>query len=259
MLVLIKGAGDIASGVAHRLFRSGFQIVMTEIPQPTMVRRTVSFGEAIYEGSMEIEGVKSRLVKDVSEIPKVLENQEIPILVDEDAKCIEVLKPKVIVDAIIAKKNTGTYKGQAPLTIGLGPGFTAGEDVDIVVETMRGHYLGKVIHEGSALPDTGVPGEIGGQSIKRLLKSPANGKFIGIRQIGDEVKEGDVVGQVGDKMVKAEISGLLRGLIRTNTIVKEGMKIGDVDPRADREYCFTISDKARAIAGGVLEAILFHL
>lgn len=259
MLVLIKGAGDIASGVAHRLFRSGFQIVMTEIPQPTMVRRTVSFGEAIYEGSMEIEGVKSRLVKDVSEIPKVLENQEIPILVDEDAKCIEVLKPKVIVDAIIAKKNTGTYKGQAPLTIGLGPGFTAGEDVDIVVETMRGHYLGKVIHEGSALPDTGVPGEIGGQSIKRLLKSPANGKFIGIRQIGDEVKDGDVVGQVGDKMVIAEISGLLRGLIRTNTIVKEGMKIGDVDPRADREYCFTISDKARAIAGGVLEAILFHL
>jgi len=256
VLVLIKGAGDLASGVAHRLVKSGFKVVMTEIAQPTMVRRTVSYGEAVYDNCAVVEGVTARKVSAVSSMHSLWEKGEIPVVVDPQALIVEELKPDVIVDAILAKRNTGTFRGQAPLTIGLGPGFTAGQDVDVVVETMRGHYLGTVIYSGSAMPDTGVPGEIGSHSIKRLLRAPAAGIFKGHYQIGDQVSESDVVGEVAGSPVQAQIAGVLRGLIRTGTTVFAGMKIGDIDPRGKIEHCFSISDKARAIAGGVLEAIL---
>jgi xanthine dehydrogenase accessory factor len=256
VLVLIKGAGDIASGVAYRLYGAGFKIVMTELEQPTMVRRTVSFGEAVYDGSKEIEGVIARKAESISDMDSIWAKKEIPILVDPNGDAVKSLNPDVIVDAIIAKKNTGTYKGQAPITIGLGPGFVAGIDVDAVVETMRGHYLGRVIYEGSAIPDTGIPGEIGGESKRRLLKSPGSGIFNGLREIGEYVKEGEIVAEVNGLKVKAEISGILRGLIKTGVYVKTNMKVGDIDPRADKDYCYTISDKARAVAGGVLEAII---
>jgi len=256
MIVLIKGAGDLASGVAHRLVKSGFKVVMTEISDPTMVRRTVSYGEAIYQGSMSIDGITAKSVDLGCDFELMWAKKEIPVLVDPDASCIDILHPHVIVDGIIAKKNTGTYKDQAPLTIGLGPGFNAGADVDLVIETMRGHNLGRVICKGFAQPNTGVPGEIGGHSIKRLLKAPAEGIFIASHEIGDHVQEGTVIGRVGNTQVQTEIAGILRGLIKSGITVYKGMKIGDVDPRATKEYCFTISDKARAIAGGVLEAIL---
>lgn len=256
MLVLIKGAGDLASGVAHRLVKSGFSVVMTEISAPTMVRRTVSFGEAVYQGSVSIEGITAKKVDLGYDLNQLWVKKEIPVLIDPNASCIDIINPHVIVDAIVAKKNTGTYKGQAPLTIGLGPGFHAGTDVDVVIETIRGHNLGRVIYEGSAQKNTGIPGEIGGHSMKRLLRAPDNGAFVANCIIGVHVNHGEVLGKVGSTEVRAEISGILRGLIKSGTMVSKGMKIGDIDPRATSENCFTISDKARAIAGGVLEAIL---
>ncbi len=256
MLVLIKGAGDLASGVANRLVKSGFDVFMTEISAPTMVRRTVSYGEAVYQGSISIEGITSKLVDLDYNLNEMWAKKEIPVLVDPSASCIDKVHPHVIVDGIIAKKNTGTYKGQAPLTIGLGPGFAAGTDVDVVIETMRGHDLGRVIYDGFAQPDSGIPGEIAGHSIKRLLRAPDKGLFITACKIGQSVTQGEIIGEVNNAKVRAEITGMLRGLIKSGTMVSKGMKIGDIDPRATFDNCFTISDKARAIAGGVLEAIL---
>lgn len=256
MIVLIKGAGDIASGIAHRLVRSGFNVIMTEIAEPTMVRRTVSFGEAVYQGSVTIEGITARLVNIDADLKPIWASKEIPVIIDPHGFSVQRIQPQVLVDAILAKKNTGTSLGQAPLTIGLGPGFTAGVDVTAVIETMRGHDLGRVIYEGPARPNTGIPGEIGGQSLKRLLRAPAAGVFISNHKIGDFIQADEVVGQVNNINVKAEITGILRGLLKSGLVVSMGMKIGDIDPRASREHCYTISDKARAVAGGVLEAIL---
>ncbi|HHY60993.1 MAG TPA: EF2563 family selenium-dependent molybdenum hydroxylase system protein [Clostridia bacterium] len=256
MLVLIKGAGDIASGIALRLWRSGFQVVMTEIPQPTVIRRTVAFAEAVYEGETEVEGVKACLAKSPQAAKELLEGGSIPVLVDPQAECRRELNPQVLVDAILAKRNLGTYRGQAPLVIGCGPGFCAGEDVDLVIETMRGHYLGRVIRQGCALPNTGVPGPIQGYAEERVLRAVADGPFEGVRQIGDLVQEGEVVARVNGQAVRAKVSGVLRGLLRSGLPVHQGMKVGDVDPRGKVEYCFTVSDKALAIGGGVLEGIL---
>lgn len=258
MLVLIKGAGDVASGVALRIWRSGFDVIMTELPQPTVIRRTVAFAEAVYEGIAEVEGVQARLAKDPSEAMALVEEGVIPILIDPEADCRKDLAPQVIVDATLAKKNLGTLRGQAPLVIGCGPGFTAGEDVDLVVETKRGHNLGRVITEGKAAMNTGIPGNIGGYTEERVLRATADGVFTGLKEIGDFVKQGEVIAKSGEEPVYTKISGVLRGILRSGLPVYKGMKVGDVDPRGEVEHCFTVSDKALAIGGGVLEGILRH-
>ena len=254
--VLIRGAGEMATGVAHRLHRCHFRVVMTEIPRPLCIRRKVSFSEAVFEGEQEVEGVRAVLVRDPSEVEGLWQRGLIPVIVDPEARCRETIKPDVVVDAILAKRNTGTWRDFAPLVIGLGPGFKAGEDVDVVIETNRGHDLGRVIYRGEAEPDTGVPGEIAGVSAQRVLRAPADGTFRPVKEIGDRVEAGEVVAWVGDAPLRTEISGVIRGLLREGMEVRKGLKSGDVDPRGKRENCFTISDKARAIAGGVLEAIL---
>ena len=256
MLVLIRGAGDLASGIALRLFRSGFSVVMTDLPHPTSIRRTVAFSEAIVHGETTVEDVTAKRAESASEALKLLNDGVIPVLADPECTCRANLKPHVVVDAILAKRNLGTKITDAPIVIGVGPGFTAGEDCYAVVETMRGHTLGRVIYDGSALPNTNIPGLIGGFAGERVLRAPADGVFRTAASIGDLVNEGDTVGYVGDAPMKCTISGVLRGLIADGTAVHRGMKSGDVDPRGDVSYCKTASDKALAIGGGVLEAIL---
>ncbi len=258
LVVLIRGAGEMASGVVHRLHRSHFRVCMTEIAQPLAVRREVAFSEAIYEGEKEVEAVRTKLISTPEEIEPTWKSENIPILVDPDAKRTRnFLKPDILVDAIMAKKNLGTQIGDASLVIGLGPGFTAEKDVHLVVETNRGHNLGRVISKGTAEADTGIPGEIGGYTIERLLRTMKKGIFHAQKSIGERVNKGAVVAVVDDFPVIAKISGVVRGLLRDGVEVKKGMKVGDIDPRGKREVCFTISDKARAIGGGVLEGILY--
>jgi xanthine dehydrogenase accessory factor len=259
LVVLVRGAGEIASGVAHRLHQSHFKICMTEIPDPLAVRREVAFSEAIYEGKKEVEGLRAKCISRQEEIESVWKKGDLPILVDPDGKKTRnFLRPDVLVDAIMAKRNLETQVNDAPLVIGLGPGFTAGKDVHIVIETNRGHHLGKMILEGTAEPDTGIPGEIGGYTMERVLRTMKKGIFHPQKSIGDRVSRGSVVAVVDDFPVIAKISGVLRGLLREGVEVKKGMKVGDIDPRSKKESCFTISDKARAIGGGVLEAILYR-
>jgi xanthine dehydrogenase accessory factor len=259
LIVLIRGAGEMASGVAHRLHQSHFKICMIEISHPLAVRREVTYSEAIYEGKKEVEGTLAKLISKPEEIEMVWKKGDIPILIDPDGKKTRhFLKPDVLIDAIMAKKNLGTQIGDAPLVIGLGPGFTAGKDVHIVLETNRGHNLGKIILNGSAEPDTGIPGEIGGYTIERLLRTMKRGIFHPQKSIGERVNKGSVVAVADDFPVIAKISGVVRGLLREGVEVKKGMKVGDIDPRGKRELCFTISDKARAIAGGALEGILYR-
>lgn len=258
LVVLIRGAGEMASGVAHRLHRSHFKICMLEIAHPLAVRREVSFCEAVYDGEKTVEGVPAKLISGPDQIESIWERESIPILVDPEAKKTRTfLKPDVLVDAAMAKKNLGTHMDDAPLVIGLGPGFSAGEDVHMVIETNRGHHLGKVILKGGAEPDTGVPGDVGGYTIERLLRTMKKGIFHPQRSIGEKVTKGTVVAVVDDYPVMAQVSGVIRGLLREGVEVKKGMKVGDIDPRAKREHCTTISEKARAIGGGVLEAILY--
>ncbi|RLA78834.1 MAG: EF2563 family selenium-dependent molybdenum hydroxylase system protein [Deltaproteobacteria bacterium] len=256
--VLIRGAGEMASGVAHRLHRCHFRVIMTEIPEPLCIRRRVSFSEAVFEGEQEVEGVRAVLISDPREAEEVWRQDAIPVIIDPEARSREVIMPDVVVDAILAKRNIGTRRDFAPLVIGLGPGFKAGEDVDVVIETNRGHNLGRVIYRGEAEPDTGVPGVIAGVSAERVLRAPADGIFRPVKEIGDLVKAGEVVAWVGESPMKTAIDGVIRGLLREGTRVKKGLKSGDVDPRGQRENCYTISDKARTISGGVLEAILAH-
>ena len=259
LIVLIRGAGEMASGVAHRLQRSHFKVCMTEIPNPLAVRRAVAFSEAIYEGEKEVEGVRAKFISGPEEIESAWEKGHIPILIDPDGKKTRNFsKPDVLVDAIMAKRNLGTEVNDAPLVIGLGPGFAAGRDVHIVIETNRGHHLGRMILKGTAEPDTGIPGEIGGYAMERLLRTMKKGIFHPQKSIGDRVNKGSVVAVVDDFPVIAKISGVLRGLLREGVGVTKGMKVGDVDPRGKKESCFTISDKARAIGGGVLEAVLYR-
>ncbi len=255
--VLIKGGGDLGTGVAWRLARAGFRVCITEAPYPTSIRREVSFSEAIYDGMKEVEGITAYRVSEVSEFRNVWERGGIPVIADPSGSTVKILNPEVVVDAIMAKRNTGTAINDAPVVIALGPGFRAGKDVHAVIETNRGHNLGRVILEGSAEENTGIPGNIGGYTVERVLRAPADGIFRSERKIGDHVKKGDVVGRVSGIDVVSEIDGVLRGLIRPGIRVRRGMKIGDVDPRGNREYCFTISDKSRAVAGGVLEAVMY--
>lgn len=257
MLVLIKGAGDLATGVAHRLRKCGFDIVMTEIEKPTTVRRTVAFSQAVFDKTTEVEGIRGSLAKNIDDIKEIIKNGEVAVIVDENAEIVKELKPDVVVDAIIAKKNLGTNINDAPIVIALGPGFTASVDCHCVVETKRGHYLGKAIYEGSAIPDTGVPGDIGGYTTERIIRATDDGSIVPIVHIGDYIEKGQTVAYVNDKKVLAEINGIVRGMLQEDIKVFKGMKSGDIDPRCEKEHCFTISDKARSIAGGVLEGILY--
>ena len=259
ILVVIKGGGDLATGVAHRLHRAGMQVVVTELAQPTVIRRAVAVASAVYEGQVEVEGLVARLAESDEEIRAALAKGQVPVVVDPRGEVLTRLRPTVVVDAIMAKRNTGTRITDAPIVIGLGPGFTASLDVHAVIETNRGHYLGRVILSGSAEPHTGVPGPTAGFTAERVLRAPCEGTFTGKRRIGDPVEAGEVVASVAGQPVAANISGVIRGLLADGLSVKAGMKVGDVDPRGVREHCFTISDKARAIGGGVLEAVLYLL
>ena len=256
LVILIKGGGEMATGVAHRLFHSGFLVCLTEISEPLAVRREVSFCEAIHEGQKIVEGVIAIRVEGKAKIHQAWAEGWIPILVDPQCRVRRKLNPDVIIDAILAKTNTGTQINDAPLVIGLGPGFLAGKDAHLVVETNRGHNLGRVIERGEAEPNTGVPGNIGGYTWERVLRAPSAGRFLGRKRIGDPVEKGEIVAEVEKLPIHSQIPGVLRGLLRDGGWVEKDMKVGDVDPRATREHCFMISDKARAIGGGVLEAIL---
>ena len=265
ILVVIKGGGDLATGVVHRLHRAGMSVVVTELAQPTVIRRAVALASAVYacvepcrnKRQVEVEGLAARLVESDQEIRAMLAVGLVPVVIDPRAEVITRLHPTVVVDAIMAKRNTGTRITDAPIVIGLGPGFTAGLDVHAVIETNRGHHLGRVILSGSAEPHTGIPGTTAGFTAERVLRAPCEGALTGKRRIGDAVEAGEAVASVAGQPVVANISGVLRGLLADGLPVKAGMKVGDVDPRGVREHCFTISDKARAIGGGVLEAILY--
>jgi xanthine dehydrogenase accessory factor len=256
--VLIRGAGEQATGIAHRLFRSHLRVAMTEVPEPLAVRRLVSFSEAVWEGTWEVEGIRSRRVGSSAEFDGVIGAGEIPVLVDPDLSVLESWSPEVLIDATIAKQNLGLRADQAPLVIGFGPGFEAGSDADVVVETNRGHDLGRLLFAGSAAPNTGVPGATDGYTVERVLRAPCEGIFEPVHAIGDPVDAGELVARVDGREVRSQIRGLLRGLLRAGVRVWPGLKAGDVDPRNRPELCRTISEKARALGGSALEAILMR-
>jgi len=257
--VLIRGAGEQASGIAHRLQRCGFQLCLIDTANPLAVRRLVSFCEAVYDGEKTVEGVTAVRIDEPEQIIPAWESKKIPLLIDPKNRTKAFLKPHVVIDAILAKKNVGTQITDAPLVIGLGPGFKAPGDVHAVVETNRGHNLGRVIFEGEAEPNTGVPGVIAGYGAERVFRAPREGTFRTRKEIGDLVSEGETVASVEGEPVKSGVSGVIRGLLRDGTRVTRGLKAGDIDPRGDASYCGTISDKARALGGAVLEAILSQL
>lgn len=260
MKVVIRGGGDLATGVAEVLYQSGFKILILDIEKPSSIRRSVCFSEAIYDGIIQVENIICKKVENENDIEKCWNEKIIPIMVDEKGEIIKKIKPNVVVDSIIAKKNLGTTKEMAPITIALGDGFEAGKDVDIVVETMRGHNLGRIITSGRAMKNTGIPGEIKGVSKDRVIYSLANGIFSSVKKIGDTVQKDEIIGYVGDVEIRGKISGVLRGIIREGYEVTENMKIGDIDPRIEeKNNCFTISDKARSLGGAVLRAIMFRL
>lgn len=263
MLVVIKGAGDLASGIALRLYHAGFDIAMTEIDAPLAVRRTVSFSQAVYDGRVMVEDAPAALAKNEADLRGIIAGKRIAVIVDPQARIVKSLRPAVLVDAIMAKRNTGAALTDAPLVIGVGPGFTAGLDCHAVIETKRGHTLGRVITSGGALPNTGIPGEIGGFGTERLLRAGADGVFEAAAGIGERVTKGSIVAWVrpeknaaGDGVpVIAAIDGILRGILPSGIAVTRGTKAGDIDPRCEPAHCFTVSDKALAIGGGVLEVI----
>ena len=256
LTVLVRGAGDIASGIALRLYHSGFRVIMTEIEKPTTIRRTVAFSEAVLNGIQRVEDVTAHLAGSPKEATDLVEKGIIPVLVDPGCRYRSFFSPDVQVDAILAKRNLGTSIADAPVVVAVGPGFTAGYDCHAVVETMRGHTLGRVYYEGSALPNTNIPGLIGGFRGERVIRAPRDGSFESVRKIGDRVKEGEIVGYVEGEPVRTTIAGVLRGLLADGIPVTKGMKSGDVDPRGEVEYCRLVSDKALSVSGGVLEAIL---
>ena len=256
MLIVIKGAGDLATGIACRLFRAGYAVVMTETARPPAVRCTVSFSRAVYRGTAEVEGIAAVLVHSAREALDCVRAGKVAVLVDPEGTCVPALRPDGVVDAILAKHNLGTARTDAPAVVGVGPGFTPGADCHAAVETQRGHDLGRVLWDRSPVPNTGIPGDIGGYTVERLLRAPAEGRFVPLAAIGDTVEAGQVVGKVGDAPMRARIAGVVRGLLPEGTPVFAGMKAGDVDPRCRREHCFSVSDKARAVGGGVLEALM---
>ena len=257
LVVGVKGAGELATGIACRLAQSNIRkIFMMEIEKPLAVRRNVAFCDVIYSGNKCVEGVEASKLETVVDIEATWGLNKIAVIVDPEWHSIKKLRPDVVIDATIAKRNLGTTMKEAPLVIGVGPGFEAGKTVHVVIESNRGHNLGRVISEGQAEANTGIPGSINGFARERVLRAPNDGNFVSNIKIGTMVKSGDVVGTVNGDHVTTEISGVVRGLIRPGTVVKKGLKIGDVDPRGVMAYCDTISDKSRTISGGVLEAIV---
>ena len=256
MLTVIRGAGDLASGIALRLRRSRIQVVMTDITRPTAIRRTVCFSQAIVHRETVVEDVTARRAEGAARALELLQDGVIPVLADPEGRCIPELRPDAVVDAILAKRNLGTRITDAPVVVGVGPGFTVGEDCHAAVETMRGHYLGRALYQGSAQPNTGIPGLIGGFAGERVLRAPADGVFHQLLDIGAQVKEGDIAAQVGGVPMVCTLTGVLRGILPEGTPVRRGMKAGDVDPRCEPEHCRCASDKALAVGGGVLEAVL---
>lgn len=255
-LVLVKGAGDLGTGVAWRLFHAGFPVVITELPDPLVIRRAVAFASAVWEGRVTVEGVEAVRVASPGAARDAIQARAIPVLADPEASCRVALRPHVVVDAIMSKVNTGTRIDDAPLVVALGPGFEAGVDCHAVIETQRGHTLGRVYWQGRALDDTGTPGRVAGHDVARVLRAPRDGVLRARREIGDSVASGEVVAEVDGAPVRAPFAGVLRGLIRDGRQVSAGLKIGDVDPRGVRAHCFTISDKALAIGGAALWAIM---
>lgn len=256
MLVVIRGAGDLATGIALRLAHARMSVVMTELERPTAIRRTVCLSQAVLCGEARVEDLTAVRAGSPAEVPALLSRGIIPVLADPAGSCVAALRPDAVVDAILAKRNLGTRIDDAPVVIGVGPGFTAGTDCHAVVETMRGHTLGRVYYRGGALPNTGVPGLIGGFTGERVLRAPADGIFRQKLEIGAAVRQGDVAGEVAGVPMTCTLDGVLRGVLADGTRVYRGMKAGDVDPRGVAEHCRTVSDKALAVGGGVLEALL---
>lgn len=254
-MAVVRGGGDLATGVIFRLWRAGFKVLSLEIERPLVVRRTVAAAQAVFDGFCQVEGMPVHRIERVEDF---FYTPDVCVLVDPEGSSIEFLQPLLLVDAMIAKKNLGTGIGMAPLVVGVGPGFTAGVDVHCVVETKRGHRLGRLLTKGSAIPNTGIPGMEMGYTTERLLRAPSDGRVEPRLEIGAHVETGDVVAHVAGVPVRAQIPGVLRGLIHHSVGVKRGLKIGDVDPRDEPAHCFSITDKALAIAGGVLEAVLLY-
>lgn len=263
--IIVRGGGDLATGTVHRLWSAGFRVLVLETDKPAAIRRQVSVCEAVYQGRAEVEGMVAVYASSLDEAKTISDQGHVPVLVDAKGDFIHALKPEIVVDAILAKKNLGTHKNMAPLTVALGPGFAAGEDVDVVIETQRGHNLGRVIRQGFAAPNTGVPGVIGGYSSQRVIHAPCSGKLKEIHSISNIVAAGETIALIVDREgnevpVSASIPGIIRGLIQNGYEVTEGLKIADIDPRFDEhKNCFTISDKARCIAGSVLEVVVKHM
>ena len=255
-IIVIRGGGDIATGVIQKFYRSGFNVLALEMEKPTAIRRSVALCEAVFTGYASVEDVRCEFITDLSEMYACFKQGNVAMLVDPEAACLAQIEPAVVIDATIAKRNLGTNLSMAPLTIGLGPGFTAGKDVHAVIETMRGHDLGRLILDGGAQPDTGMPGEVGGKSAQRVIHAPVSGNLAHNRRIGDVVEEGEVICTIGEAAVPAPFKGLLRGLLRDGLYTPKGMKMADIDPRLDVDW-HSISDKARCIGGAALEAFLY--
>ena len=256
-LIAIRGAGDLASGIALRLWRCGYKVIFSELPVPLCIRRTIAFSSAVFDGSAKVENAEGILIHSTAEVENIWKDNKLPVIVDETAEQILSLQPDVLIDARIIKTwRDDTHLTDAPLVIGLGPGFTAGENVHCVIETNRGHNLGRVFWSGSAEPNTGVPGTIKGEGIRRVVKAPCAGVFEPTVEIGDSVEIGDLIAQISGTEIRAQLAGVVRGIIYPGITVQEKLKIMDIDPRGKREHCFTVSDKATALGGGVLEAIL---
>ena len=256
--VVIRGSGDIATGIAVRLHHCGYKVIMTDITLPTMIRCTVSFGQCLYGEPSTVEGITATKAETLEEVTSILAKQQIPVIIDADLSLTKALNANYLVDAILAKSNLGTNKNMAPITIALGPGFEAGKDCHAVIETSRGHYLGRVIYTGCTLPNSGIPGNIAGYTYERVVRSPCAGKVQRFSDIGDIVKQGDMIAEVDSSPVYAPLSGMVRGLINDGLSVENDFKIADIDPRGEKADYTTVSDKARAIGGSVLEAML-HL
>ena len=256
-IVVMRGGGDLGTGAALRLQRAGWRVLITELAQPLMIRRAVAFGSAIYEGSIKVEDTIAQRIEQVDETDRIWSLDRIPVIVDADRLIGIQLKPTAMIDAIMAKHNTGTRLTDAPIVVALGPGFVAGVDCHAVVETNRGHNLGRVYYRGSAETDTGVPGQIGGENYRRVLRAPTSGAFHAERKIGEVVKAGEVIGYVGSVPLMAQIDGVLRGVLADGLSIAGGTKVADIDPRGNVRHCFSVSDKAWAVGGGVLEAVMY--
>jgi xanthine dehydrogenase accessory factor len=260
-LAVLRGGGDLGTGVALRLHRAGWRVLITELPQPLVIRRAVAFASAIYDGSIEVEGTIGERIAEAAEADRVWEADRLPVLIDPSRSAPASFRPIALIDAIMAKRNTGTHLDDAPIVIALGPGFTACVDCHAVIETQRGHHLGRVYYRGAAQPDSGTPGQVGGQAALRVVRAPGAGLFRARRQIGDRVVAGEVIGRVltaeAARDVTARLDGVLRGILHDGLPVSANLKIADVDPRGEIENCFTVSDKAWAVGGAALEAVMY--